>query len=196
MAKRALKFFTSFLAKPGTIGSVTPSSPFLVKALLDRVDFAQGRVIVEFGPGTGVITDAIQKRLHPEAKCLAIEVMPNFVELLQERYRHDPRMIVVQGSAADVVDILAQQGLGQADAVVSGLPFTSLPEELRQAILSATAKALRPEGRLSMYQYSTFLVGRLKQHFADIHTRFTPLNIPPAFIFDCDHPQPHASHLR
>lgn len=188
MAK--LDFFTSFLTKPGVVGSVTPSSGFLVRALLDKVDFARARVLVEYGPGTGVITDAMRERLHPDAKCVCIEVMPNFVAMLRERYRDDPRMIVVEGSAADVVAILDAQGLGAADAVVSGLPFTSLPEELRHDILAATARALKPEGRFSLYQYSTFLMGRLKQHFGAIHTRFTLLNIPPAFIMDCDRPQP------
>ncbi|MDB5099234.1 MAG: pmtA [Cyanobacteria bacterium RYN_339] len=183
----ALLFFRTFLANPFAIGSVIPSSKHLVADLLDGIDFTTARTVVEYGPGTGVFTDEILRRLAPDAKLLCIEIMDDFYNTLSARY-DDPRLVLVHGSAADVERLLAEHGLGQADAVVSGLPFTSLPEEVRHAILGGTARALKPEGRFVMYQYSQFVMGHIKKYFAAIQTRFTMLNVPPAFSFYCDAP--------
>lgn len=182
-----LLFFKNFLTNPAAIGSVIPSSPFLVNTLLDGLDFQAARVVVEFGPGTGVFTEELVKRLHPDAKLLCIELMEEFYAELKGRYT-DPRVIMVHGSAADVVKHLEAHGLGRADYVVSGLPFTSLPEELRHEILQNTATALKPGGRFLLYQYSTFLMKHLRTYFKAIQTRWTPLNVPPAFSFYCDQP--------
>ncbi len=184
----ALLFFKNFLTNPAAIGSVVPSSPFLVNMLLDGLDFESARVIVEFGPGTGVFTEELVRRLHPDAKLICIELMEEFCVELKARYT-DPRVIVVHGSAADIMNHLNAHGFGHTDYVVSGLPFTSLPEGLRHEILSNTAKALKPGGRFLLYQYSTFLMKRLRTYFKVINTRWTPLNVPPAFCFNCDSPQ-------
>jgi phospholipid N-methyltransferase len=182
-----LLFFRNFLSHPSAIGSVIPSSPFLVKDLLDGVDFERARVVVEYGPGTGVFTKEIMRRLHPEAKFLCIELLDDFYHSLRERFQ-DPRMILVHGSAADVARLLEQHGLGAPDAVVSGLPFTSLPDELRHEILSETVRVMKPEGRFVLYQYSLFLVNHLRRYFGRISHRLTVLNVPPAFSLYCDEP--------
>jgi phospholipid N-methyltransferase len=182
-----LLFFRNFLSHPGAIGSVIPSSPFLVNALLDGVDFEKARVVVEYGPGTGVFTAEIMRRLHPEAKFLCIELLDEFYHALKARF-DDPRMILVHGSAADVAALLEAHGLGPVDAVVSGLPFTSLPEDLRHTILSETVRVLKPEGRFVLYQYSRFLMGHLRRYFGRITHRFTLLNVPPAFSMYCEQP--------
>lgn len=181
----ALLFFKNFLTNPAAIGSIIPSSPHLVADLLAGLNFAQARVIVEYGPGTGVFTEELVRRLHPEAKLVCIELMPEFYETLKAKYQ-DPRVILIHGSAADVEKHLAAHGLGQADTIVSGLPFTSLPEGVRHEILAATTRALKPEGRFLLYQYSTFLMGHLRSYFKHIHVRWTPLNVPPAFSFYCE----------
>jgi phospholipid N-methyltransferase len=183
----ALLFFKTFLANPFAIGSVIPSSKHLVADLLDGIDFGKAKVVVEYGPGTGVFTDEIVRRLAPDAKFLCIEIMDDFYATLKARY-DDPRVILIHGSAADVEKLLAEHGLGQADAVVSGLPFTSLPDELRNEILGATTRAMKPEARFVLYQYSQFVMGHLKRYFSAIQTRYTILNVPPAFSFYCDGP--------
>lgn len=184
----ALLFFKNFLSNPMAIGSVIPSSPQLVDDLLAGVDFEKARVIVEYGPGTGVFTAEIVRRLHPDAKLLSIELMEEFYTTLKARY-DDPRVLIVHGSAADVRKHLAAHGLGPAEAVISGLPFTSLPEELRHEIISETAKALAPGGRFLLYQYSKFLLGHLQKYFDGIQIRWTLLNIPPAFSYYCERPR-------
>lgn len=184
----ALLFFRNFLSNPFAIGSVIPSSRHLVSDLLDGVDFPNAKVVVEYGPGTGVFTDEILRRLAPDAKFLCIELLDDFYNTLKARY-NDPRLILIHGSAADVEQHLQAHGLATADAVVSGLPFTSLPEGLRHEILSATVKVLKPDGRLVLYQYSQFMTGHIRQYFGNITSRLTLLNVPPAFSFYCDGPR-------
>lgn len=183
-----LLFFTNFISNPGAIGSLLPSSPQLVKDLLDGVDFGQARVIVEYGPGTGAFTDEIMKRLHPDAKFLCIELLDDFYATLRARY-NDPRFVLVHGSAADVESLLATHGLAAPDAIVSGLPFTSLPENMRHEILAASIRSLKPGGRFVLYQYSQFLMKHLRRYFARITTRWTLFNAPPAFYFYCEDPR-------
>lgn len=184
----ALLFFRNFLFNPSKIGSVAPSGKHLVSDLLDGVDFPNSKLVVEYGPGTGVFTEEILRRLAPDATFVCIELLDDFYHTLKERFQ-DPRMILVHGSAADVEQILAQHGLGKPDAVVSGLPFTSLPEDVRHTILQATVRAMKPEARLVLYQYSKFMTGHIQQYFNKISSRLTLLNLPPAFSFYCDEPK-------
>ncbi len=182
------QFFLRFLRNPRKVGSVMPSSPQLVRDLLDGVDFEAARVVVEFGPGTGVFSSEIVKRLHPEAHLVCIELNDEFFHTMCSRFK-DPRVKVIHGSAADVQTILEQLGLDRADAIVSGLPFTTLPEQIRHEILRGTVSALKPKGRFLLYQYSLFLMNHLRHYFEQIQLRRTILNLPPAYTFYCDAPR-------
>lgn len=184
----ALLFLKNFIHNPSLIGSAFASSPRLVNDLLAGVDFQRARLVVEYGPGTGVFTDEILRRLHPEARFLCIELMPEFYQTLKDRYT-DPRMILVNGSAADVCHWLKEYSLPAPEAIVSGLPFTSLPDQIRHDILSATCQALAPGGRFLLYQYTKYLTKHLDRYFADIQTSWTFRNMPPAFTFVCQAPR-------
>lgn len=191
----ALLFLKNFINNPSLIGSALPSGPHLVNDLLAGVDFEKTRLVVEYGPGTGVFTDEIVKRLHPDARFLCIELMTDFYEALKERYS-DPRMILVNGSAADVGQWLAHYNLPAPEAIVSGLPFTSLPDPLRHDILQATCDHLAPGGRFLLYQYTKYLVGHLEQYFEDVQSRWTLRNMPPAFSFLCQVPRSPQAPVR
>ena len=182
-----LLFFRNFLASPWKIGSVAPSGRHLVRDLLSGVDFPNAKVVVEYGPGTGVFTEEILRRLAPDARFVCIEIIDDFHQELARRFS-DPRMTLIHGSAADVERHLQELGLGQADAIVSGLPFTSLPEDIRHAILRASVRAMKPEARMVLYQYTLFMTGHIEQYFRKRQRRWTPLNVPPAFSFYCDEP--------
>ena len=184
----ALLFLKNFINNPSLIGSAFASGPHLVNDQLAGVDFENTRLVVEYGPGTGVFTDEILRRLHPEARFLCIELMTDFYQALKERYS-DPRMILVNGSAADIGRLLQHHGLPQPEAIVSGLPFTSLPDPVRHDILTATCHALAPGGRFLLYQYTKYLTGHLDKYFADIQSRWTFRNMPPAFSFVCQVPR-------
>ncbi len=144
-------------------------------------DLPQARTVVEFGVGTGVYTEEVLKRLHPEGAFLAFEIDPNLASAVGARLE-DPRLRVINDSAENVEAYL--EG-AKADIIVSSLPFTSLPGSVRRNLLDAARRALAPDGQMLVLQYSTTVLSDLKRFFAPIRRRFSPLNIPPAFLFAC-----------
>lgn len=180
-------FLRSFLRDWRTIGSVTPSSRFLVNAMLDKVDFGRARRVVEYGPGTGVFTVEALRRLRPDGQLLALDTEAHFIDALRERLP-DPRLVAVPGSAASVERHIAALGWPAADAIISGIPYTAMPPELRVAILRASAAALAPDGLFLAYQYSPYIRPLLGQLYGRVETRWVALNVPPAFYFVCRFP--------
>ncbi|MEJ7871810.1 MAG: methyltransferase type 11, partial [Rubrobacteraceae bacterium] len=74
-----VRFFRSFLANPRQVGAILPTSRRAVRDMLDMADFARARTVVELGAGTGVYTEEVISRLHPDARFLAFEVDPDLV---------------------------------------------------------------------------------------------------------------------
>jgi len=177
-----LLFAREFLKHPILLGSAFPSSRFLVVRVLRQIDWPNTRLVVEYGPGVGTMTSEILKRLPRDGKLVAIEASDEFVEYLREGHP-DPRMIVVHGSAADVRQILRQRRLGSADAIVSGIPFTTLAAEVRERVLLESKRALRPGGRFLVYQFTSAVRGDLERVFGRIERDREPFNILPATIF-------------
>lgn len=153
--------------------------------MLDTSGVEQAQVIAEFGPGTGVFTDEIIRRMRPDARLLVFEVDPQFVADLQARI-NDPRVAVIDDSAGSIGEQLAQRALPAVDCIVSGLPFTSLPRPVTHDILQATRTTLRPGGVFVTYQYTPVLRDLLRSYFPDTRIRrFVLRNLPPALVFEC-----------
>lgn len=184
----AWSFLKGFLTAPRTVGSIAPSSRWLVASMLDEANIANAQVIVEFGPGTGVFTDEIIRRMRPDARLLVFEVHEPFFNQLQSRIR-DPRVQIIGDSAAELHRYLQELNLAHPDCIVSGLPFTSLPRPVSHAILQATRSALGPGGVFVTYQYTPVLRNLLRSYFPNTHiTRYVLRNLPPALIFVCRKP--------
>lgn len=184
-----LHFLGEFLRNPRELGSITPSSQYLTRAVLGEIDFARARRIAELGPGTGVFTGALLERLAPDGELLAVETNAEFVELLP-RELPDPRLVVVQGSAERLAELAAERGWDGADVVVSGIPYSLLPRSVTVGILRAAARTLRPGGLFVGYQYSPYLRPYLKGAFGNVRYRFVLLNVPPAFVYRSQRREP------
>ena len=177
-------FARNFFKHPSMLGSVVPSSPFLVKNIMAQVDWDRARVLVEFGPGVGTITREVLKRMRHDAVLVVIELNEDFVEYLAATFR-DPRLRIVHGSAAHVRRILAEQGLAPADYIISSLPYSLLSEALRQEIVVESRHALKAQGSLLVFQYNRTLLPYLKSSFSSVRLNFQLFNILPALIFHC-----------
>src|SRR3984893_18167578 len=138
-------FARNFFKHPSMLGSVVPSSSFLVKHLMAEIDWDRARVLVEFGPGVGTITREVLKRMRRDAVLLVIEVNGDFVEHLKNTIG-DPRLRIVHASAAHVRRILAEQRLAPADYIISSLPYSIMPESLRQDVVIESRHALKAQG--------------------------------------------------
>lgn len=175
-------FLQQFIRHPRMVGSVIPTSDIAIQALLDPVDWSSARCIVEYGPGTGVFTRKILEKLGPDARLIAIDTNAKFIQHLRENIP-DRRLICVEGSAADVETILRSNGIEAADYIVSGLPFSTLPPEVADEIAAATARAIRVGGMFLVYQYSRFVLSRLKRNFAKVEHSIVWRCFPPARLF-------------
>lgn len=181
MAGENWLFFQAFLKAPRVVASVTPSSGYLKRRVLDAADVASARVVVELGPGTGGLTESLLGALAPDARLLAVERTAAFVDNLQRI--DDPRFEVIHGCASSIVEELASRGLDGADAIVSGIPFSTMPAAVSASIAAAIEQALTPAGRFVAYQFSDKVADYLEPHLGAPAVHFEPLNIPPMRVF-------------
>jgi phospholipid N-methyltransferase len=169
------------------IASVTPTSIFGVRKVCGKIDFAGSSVLIEFGPGTGVFTRYLQERIRPDARLILVERNPNFAAILRAKFP-DPRVSVVNDSAENVLPILRACGGVPADYILSGIPFSFFPADLRSRILMGSYAALRPGGKFlayqTFYQSSSHLRDPLEEHFGSIHVEYEMRNIPPLGIYE------------
>ena len=175
-------FLRGFLKNPVMVGSIIPSSRILIEKMLAPVDWANTKLFVEYGPGVGTFTRPVLDKLGPDAKLVTIDTNPDFTHYLKNSI-DDPRLVAVNGSAADVEKILADQGLGSADYVLSGLPFSTLPPGVGDDIAEATAAVIRPGGAFLVYQFSPKVRDFIKPYFEPIKRGFEWINVPPAVLF-------------
>lgn len=177
-------FARNFLRHPLTVGTFAPSSPFVVRRLLRQIDWDSARTVVEYGPGVGTITTSMLRRMHPDARLLVIETNTEFVCFMREHIR-DPRLIVRQGSAAQVLEMMDETGLGPADCIVSGIPFSTMPERTKNRILTATAQALGSAGLLVVYQWTQSVLMYLDGPFKVVDEAVEWRNLWPMRLFLC-----------
>lgn len=178
-------FARNFLRHPRMLGSLIPSSRFLVEVVLDEVDWQRARVVVEYGPGVGNFTASILERLPDDGTLVVLETNPEFVGFLRASFT-DPRLHVIERSAEDVGRVLANLGHQHADYIISGIPFTTIPAAVREAILLASHELLAPDGMLIVYQFTTAVRPDLERIFGRVERRFELLNVLPAQLFFCE----------
>jgi phospholipid N-methyltransferase len=180
----ALLFARNFFRHPRMLGSIIPSSRFLIRQLLQPIDWTAAQVIVEYGPGVGNITAEILQRMSPEATLIAIETNPEFVQFLRASFP-DQRLRVVQDSAESVTQILKRFGHANANYIISGIPFSTIPADVRERILRNTSAALAAGGAFLVFQFSTRVLPDLQRVFHYVKRQFEPLNVLPAHLFFC-----------
>ena len=142
------------LVTDGYVASVTPTSRFGVDRVCNKIDFSRANLIVEYGPGTGAFTLPLLRNMGKKSKLIAIERNPSFCRYLKKHIK-DPRLLVFQDSAENVLDILktcnGSKDL-QADYIISGIPFSFLPRNTKTEILENSYSALKTGGKFLAYQ--------------------------------------------
>jgi phospholipid N-methyltransferase len=176
------QFLRGFLKHPVMVGSIIPSSRVLIEKMLGRVDWDNTKLFVEYGPGVGTFTRPILEKLAPDATLITIDTNAEFTGYLKDSI-DDERLVAVTGSAADVEKILADRGFDHADYVLSGLPFSTLPPGVGDAIAKATSNVIRTGGAFLVYQFSPKVLDFIKPHFERIDRGFEWVNVPPATLF-------------
>ena len=176
------QFLRGFIKHPVMVGSIIPSSDKLIAKMLAPVEWDKTHLFVEYGPGVGTFTRPILDNLGPDARLIAIDTNADFIDYLR-RDIDDPRLIAVAGSAADVEKIIAAHGFDHADYVLSGLPFSTLPAGVGEAIGKATGRVIRDGGAFLVYQFSPKVRDYIAPFFEHIERGFEWINLPPATLF-------------
>jgi phospholipid N-methyltransferase len=174
-------FFKRFLKRPFQIASIIPSSKALVKRVARKMDFSAPRVIAEYGPGEGVHSREIARRMPAGSKLLLFELDPAFSRDLQRQFADDPRVHVIHGDAARLPEELERRGIAKCDYILSGIPFSILEIKKKRALLEKTYEALADGGTFIIYQ----VTNELRQHaklFERADSEYFLQNIPPMFI--------------
>lgn len=175
-------FIEGFLRNPVMVGSIVPSSRFTINRMLAPVDWAHTRLFVEYGPGVGTFCRPVLDRMSRDAQLIVIDTNPLFIDYLR-RTITDSRFIPVLGSAADVEEIVRAHGHEKADYVLSGLPFSTLPDGVGPAIAAATYRVIRKGGAFLVYQFTPKAKSFMARHFKRIDDAIEPINVPPCFMW-------------
>jgi phospholipid N-methyltransferase len=176
-----MAFLQGFLKSPKQVGSIIPSSRFLERRIVRAADIAKASLVVELGPGTGGTTRALLRAMSPDARLLAIEIDPRFVELL--RRMPDPRLIVHEGSAAEIEQALRQHDLPAPDVILSGIPFSTMAQSVGEQILRSVYDALGPGGLFVAYQVRDRVETLGRRVFGRAQVQRELLNVPPMRVY-------------
>jgi phospholipid N-methyltransferase len=180
-----LDFLKESLKTLRTTGAIARSSKYLVRQMMQPIDFAQARVIVELGAGDGVLTVELLNRMSPDALLLCFEINTEFCKILRGAF-DDPRFILIEDSAENLEKHLNELGYTEADYIMSAIPFIALPNELVHNIVFVCHKVLKKNGLYIQYHYSSFIKKMYRKFFDHVEVEFVPLNIPPAFVMICE----------
>ena len=178
-------FLFKYIKNPKYVGAVAPSSKFLANKMLDTIDFKKAKCIIEYGPGTGVFTEKILSRIREDAIVVLIEIHKEFYDILVDLYGHKDNVIIVNDSAEYIDEILNENSIYKVDYIVSGLPFSSLPKEISNTILSKTKMLLNANTEFITFQYTLFKLGLFSEYFDNISYERVIRNLPPAYVLRC-----------
>ncbi len=182
----SLLFFKKFFRHGTKIASIAPSSPWLSRATVRNVDWANAKVVVELGAGTGPITKVIAEKVRPETRVIVLERDPDFCVLLKERYSPIPNFEVIEGDVRDLATMLRDRGISQVDYIVSGLPIPSFPKDLQRDFFAVVRDILAPTGEFSQItELALVYKGLYKKYFDQVKFVFEPRNFPPAGAYHC-----------
>jgi phosphatidylethanolamine/phosphatidyl-N-methylethanolamine N-methyltransferase len=145
-----LRFLRSLIARPRTIGAIAPSSAALARKMALQVDPSQSGHVLELGPGTGVVTEALIARGIAPERLIAIEADPDLAQLVVQRF---PRARVLLADAFDFARSLESESVEQLAAVVSSLPLLNFASTQRGALIASALERLIPGAPFVQFSY-------------------------------------------
>lgn len=177
MKLESLHLLKTLIENPRMTGAVWPSSNYLAQEIVKHISENEPRFIVELGPGTGVITDALVKKLKSPEKIVAVEFNSTFVKLLKKKFSS---IRIVEGNAMELRDLLKEIS-PSAGIVVSSLPLLSLPRETRKKIIEEIYNLLEVGGKYIQFTYG-YGNYDLSPFQKEIYRKRVWFNMPPARV--------------
>jgi phosphatidylethanolamine/phosphatidyl-N-methylethanolamine N-methyltransferase len=176
-----VRFLRSWIEKPLHMGAVMPSGRLLARTMAQYVEVDSDRPVIELGPGTGAITNALLAQGVAQKRLVLVEYNPGFCALLRDRY---PQATVVQGDAYRLRDSLWNVLSAPASAVVSGLPLVTKPMLTRLKLIREAFVAMVPGSPFVQFTYS--VAPPIPKSLPGVSTEASEriwMNLPPARVW-------------
>jgi phosphatidylethanolamine/phosphatidyl-N-methylethanolamine N-methyltransferase len=176
-----MQFIRSWIEKPLSTGAVMPSSKALARTMARYVDVKSSGPVIELGPGTGPVTEALVQHGVDPARLVLVEFNPDFCRLLRTRY---PAATVVQGDAYKLRRLLESCVREPAAAIVSGLPLLTKPLRTRLRLIADAMGLLAPGAPFVQFTYA--MVPPIPKALSGIKAVASDLiwlNLPPARVW-------------
>jgi len=178
-------FLQDFFKRPREVASIIPSSRFLERRIVRCAELRDASTVVELGPGTGGTTRALLRAMGPDTRLLVIEINRRFAQVIRDSVR-DPRLSVCRGNAARITEILEEHDCGAPEVVLSGIPFSTMPDVTGIELLQAVHDSLAPGGRFVAYQVRDRVETLGRRVFGTARVQTELLNVPPMRVFCWD----------
>ncbi len=186
--RHSFQFLKAFIKSPGSVGAIVPSALELSRAMVRDLGLTPGDTVLELGPGTGAFTVQIRGVLPDLSSYLGIEREAGFVALLENRF---PDMRFLAASAEDAFELHQRSGLGPVKAIISSLPFATIPASVRENIIGSVEQLMTTGCVFRTFQYvhayplpsAVRFRKAMEVHFGQCQRSQIILpNIPPAFV--------------
>ena len=176
-----MRFIRSWIEKPLSIGAVTPSGKVLARTMASFVDPSIPGPVIELGPGTGPVTEALVEQGVDPSRLVLVEFNPEFCRLLRTRY---PEATVVRGDAYALHRVFGRVLSEPAAAIVSGLPLVTKPLKTRVRLLREAFRLMQPNAPFVQFTYA--VVPPIPRALAGVTTEASEriwMNVPPARVW-------------
>ena len=175
------RFLRSWIERPLVTGAVTPSSKMLARTMASYVDPRIPGPVIELGPGTGPVTDALVRRGVAQDRLVLVEYNPDFCKLLKRRF---PKASIIQGDAYDIREALDGAVAEPGAAVISSLPLFTKPLELRVELLTAVHEFTHPNAPFIQFTYAVVPpIPKNPKRYTVTGSNRVWLNFPPARVW-------------
>lgn len=182
--RRRYNFIAAWMRSPKGIGAILPSSRSLARAMVAQIDGNVPGVIIELGAGTGVMTDALLHAGFPPERLLIIERDPHLHAILSS---HFEGLTILCEDAMNLEKLLARHGITEVCAIISSLPFMTIPRPIGQVIQAQMAKVISKKGVIVQFTYGMqspiSKEQQKKCHLTSKRSKIVVANVPPAHIW-------------
>ncbi|MBX9738004.1 MAG: methyltransferase domain-containing protein [Phycisphaerales bacterium] len=165
-----MAFLAAFLRSPAQVSALFPTNPEIGRAMVRGLDLTRAHAVVEFGPGTGAITKTVLEAIGDSTKFFAVELNEQIAKRFTKNF---PQVPLFQGDAADVAKYAHEAGAKHLDAVITALPWTTLPKTVRGRILDESVRLLRPGGAFTWVTYRSVKSAGVKEFMGELAERFS-----------------------
>lgn len=165
------------------VGAIVSTSGHVTTKMISKIDFKEAMILVEYGPGKGIITKRLLAFMRDDAVLFVFETNDNFIKILCKI--NDKRLIIINSDAENAQTILKNRyKTEKVDYIISSIPFTFISEKKRKRIIHKTFTLLNVKGKFITYQYSLLIYNLIKKQFSETSLKFALINVPPVFIFE------------